>query len=398
LKKQLQLKSTLVQVKVEELDADNVQEVKEKNVNILRDKTFNSELGLLLNTINSNEKTSDTRPTGPAEHEIDYNLKNAALLEIEKTIYQLKEFHESGRGQSGFNPFDLDINVYDDIEDTNDYIIAGMNQAGFPLFLLMKFDLEDNAFRVDINTAGGNLTSDAFFSMNDGLFTRLKAEQKGIFLSTGDIREDIFLSKKFGTVIEKKSDSDGIYLIRLSDLCREPFSGTAYRNRLSGFDEVISPILAIKTSEMDRTEEDSIFSRLQHYASIPLAVYMMNNTMKTGFSGLNYRATLLMVNLFALASENTNRKIVTLKLTDYSDKKDQFIYSYMISKIRKILKMNSLLIRISVSLSVLVCSESELEQVKLITGQINIDQPRINVESINYNESPHDNQFARLFL
>lgn len=389
-------KSTLLKVGVEELDTE-ADARSEKPVNLLREKTFNSELGLLLNKISNNERFTDS-----AQHENDdiiqdLSLKNAALHEIEKTIYELKHLKESGK-YSGFNPFWLDINVYDEIDDLNDYIKAGLKQAGITRFMLMKFNLIDNAFRADLNFIDEKYTSDVFFGIRDKVIEQLKSEKSGIIITPVDIKNDSFLYKKFAGIFEYPEDITGYYIVRVRDICRESSINTFYEKKFASFYYLFSPILVVSLERDSVLDASDIFKLITRNASIPLTIYMMNHTINTEISGMNYRETLLMIDLFGRVFENSRRIFTMIILNDYSDKKNTFIYSFLLSKIRKRLQKNSLFIRINISQTVLVCSDTELNDIRIIIDDINRDSGIVTIESVNYSEYSRENHFTRLFL
>ena len=389
-------KSTLLKIAVDELDSGH-DERSEKPVIMLREKTFNSELGFLLNKINSNARTSGGEGAETEDIIQDLSLKNAALAEIEKTIYKLKHGNDPEK-QGGFNPFGLDINVYDDIDDLNDYIKSGFKQAGINRFMLMKFNLIDNAFRTDMNLMNENYTSDVFFGIRDTVIDRLKTGRKGIIITPDDIRNDDFLYKKFSAGFESPADITGFYIVRTRDICRESSRNTFYEKKFASYHYIFSPILIIPVERENSADESELFGLITRFASIPLTIYMMNHTINAEITGMNYRETLLMIDLFGRAFENTRTVFTMIMLNDYSDKKNAFIYAFLLSKIRKRLNKNSLFLRININQAVLVCSEPELSGIKTIIDDVNAGSALIQVESVDYSEYSGESHFSRLFL
>lgn len=390
------LKSKLLKVSVQDLDVETPAETGKGPV-FLRDKTFNSELGFLLNKITSNEK-QPASSTETEDNNIDFSLKKTALLEIEKMIYRLKHFEENTNNSSHFDPFDLDIDVYDEIDDLNDYIISAMKQCGLGRFLLMRYNLSDNAFRTDINMISEDYTSGVFFGLKDEIIKEMKTGNTGIIISPDKIRNNKFLIKKFKDGFRSPEEIPPFYICRISSICRESCRNTFYEEKMSGYDDLISPVLLIELDKDNRLIPEDIFSLLTQYASIPLGIYMMNYSLKTAISKFNYRDTLLLVELIANSSENSRMRLSTIKLNNYSSKEYIFIFTFMVSRIKKLLNRNSLFIRVDIDQSLLVCSDEELALVNGVIEDINRSSEIITLTSFDSSRYSHENQFLRLFL
>ncbi len=390
-------KSSLLKVKVEELDLEIPQETGKGQI-FLREKTFNSELGFLLNKISNNEKTPDSSAGLPDDNNIDYSLKKTVLYEIEKMIYRMKHIDESVNNTSFFNPFDLDIDVYDEIDDLNDYIISAMNQAGLGRFLVMKFNLTDNAFRTDINCIYEDYTSSVFFGLRDSIIDRIKNSNTGIVFSSEQIRDDKFLFKKLRSGFQSPEDITPFYIIKISTICHDSCKDTFYEEKMSGYDDVISPVLVVSLGKDNTLDPEQIFLKLKSYTAIPLAIYMMNNSVKTVISKFNYRDTLLLVELIASSSENSSMHLSIIKLNNYSLKEYIFIFTFLISRIKKLLNRNSLFIRVDIDQSLLVCSDEELAAVEAVIADVNENADIITLASFDHGRYAHESQFLRLFL
>lgn len=390
-------KGSLVKVSVEDLDADIITESLEKPV-FMREKTFNSELGFLLNTISNNEKTAASRSSGVNTVNTDYSLKNAALYEIEKMIYELKHFNHSGEGVSGLNPFNLDINVYDEIDDLNDYIAAGMKQAGFDKFVLLRFNLSDNAFRTDLNFINDNMTTDLFFGLEDKIIKKINVNKSGVIITPESIKNDDFLYKKFRSSFNNTDEILPFYIVRVGNICLDSSRGTFYEEKLPGYDDFLSPLLLIELDKTHQIDSDNIFSVLLEYSSIPLAIYMMNFAVKAGISDFDYKDTLLIIDLFAKTLEKSKMKIAIIRLDDYSVKENVFIFTFLLSKMRKKLQRSSLFIRININQAVLVCSDDEYSILNAMVTKINENTEIVSIELFEYKSKNNESNFTRLFL
>lgn len=389
-------KSKLLTVSVDDLDVEIPPEPGKGPV-FLREKTFNSELGFLLNKISNNEK-QPYQPALPDDNNIDLSIRKTALFEIEKMIYRLKHLEENTNNTSRFDPFDLEVDVYDEIDDLNDYISSGMKQAGFEKFLLMRFNLSDNAFRTDINLIHEGYTSCIFFSLRDEIIEQMKGEDAGIIISPDRIKSDHFLLKKFKDGFNSPDEIPYFYICRISSICKESCKNTFYEEKMSGYDDIISPVLVIALDKDNRHTPADIFSMLTRYAAIPLGIYMMNYSLKTAISKFNYRDTLLLIELIANSSDNTRMRLSIIRLNDYSSKEFIFIFTFMVSRIKKLLNRNSLFIRVDIDQSLLVCTDEELAAVEAVIDDINKNAEIITITSFDNNRTVRERQFLKLFL
>ena len=389
-------KTKLLKVSVEDLDIELPVETVKGPI-FLREKTFNSELGFLLNKISSNEKQPVNNSIAD-DNSIDFSLKKAALLEIEKMIYRLKHLEENSNNTSLYDPFDLDVNVYDEIDDLNDYIISGMNQSGMGRFILMRYNLSDNAFRTDINMISEDYTAGIFFGLRDDIIEKMKDHNSGIIISPEQIRNDKFLIKKFRDGYSSPEDIPPFYICRISSICRESCRNTFYEEKMSGYDDIISPVLVIELDKENGRTPEEIFSLLTQYAAIPLGIYMMNYSLKTAISRFNYMDTLLLVELIANSSDNSRMRLSIIKLDNYSSKEYIFIFTFLVSRIKKLLNRNSLFIRVDIDQSLLVCSDDELAAVEAVIEDINKNAEIITFTSFDNSRYARENQFLRLFL
>ncbi|HPS59061.1 MAG TPA: hypothetical protein PK514_13225 [Spirochaetota bacterium] len=389
-------KTKLLKVSVDDLDIDIPVETAKGPI-FLREKTFNSDLGFLLNKISSNEKQPAVQSVND-DNNIDFSLKQTALLEIEKMIYRLKHLEETADNTSHFDPFDIDVDVYDEIDDLNDYIISGMKQSGMNKFLLMRFNLSDNAFRTDINMIREDYTPGIFFGLKDGIIEQMKNSSSGIIIPPDRIRNDKFLIKKFKDGFSSPEDIPPFYICRISSICRESCKNTFYEEKMSGYDDIISPVLVIELDKTNRLMPEDIFGILTRYAAIPLGIYMMNYSLKTAISKFNYRDTLLLVELIANSSDNSSMQLSIIQLENYSSKEYIFIFTFLLSRIKKLLNRNSLFIRVDIDQTLLVCSVEELAAVNAVIEDINRNAEIITIASFDNSRYACESQFLRLFL
>ena len=124
----------------------------------------------------------------------------------------------------------------------------------------------------------------------------------------------------------------------------------------------------------------------------------MNYSLKTAISKFNYRDTLLLVELIANSSENSRMRLSIIKLNNYSLKEYIFIFTFLLSRIKKLLNRSSLFIRVDIDQSLLVCSDEELAAVNAVIEDINKNADVITLATFDSSRYSSDNQFVKLFL
>jgi hypothetical protein len=130
----------LIKVSVEELDGDS--RTDGSQVNILRERTFNQELSVLLNKIYSNEKgialSKDKEDVSVVMEESPLE-RERLLKKCEELIYRVK-YDDYGDFIS-VDPFDFKIDAErgnDVAQFYNSYIIKAMRSIGFEHFAILN--------------------------------------------------------------------------------------------------------------------------------------------------------------------------------------------------------------------------------------------------------------------
>jgi len=388
------LKTELEIVSVNDLDGEIPAETPERN--FLREKTFNVELNSLVNKIFNNEKMGE-EPDFYNE-EFDSLEKNSLSLKCEKLIYRLKHFEDADTLSSCYNPFETDINVYDDIDDTADYIKAGLLQCDYSKYQILKYNFNDKAYRSDINLLDPSYSSDMYFSINDPLISRIKEGIEGFILNPELLNSDPFFSKKF---LNKDADDFSprtFYIIKICALFKDSINIETFEKRASKFEEFLSPLLLIELNRNDNLKSDEIFKSLKKYAALPLMLYFLKNKIKFNVNNYSYEDSLLMIELFIKSAVNTKLKSYIITLKDYSIKNNLFILKFLLSKIKRILKRNSLILRISINRAVLITTESEISEIYNIFDRVNSGKELIIMQPIDYNDYLNSKEFVNLFL
>lgn len=389
-------KTELLKVTVEDLDGEQPAEPAAP-VNILREKTFNPELSSLLNKIYSHEKTSGVE--APVIEKIDPVLKINLLQKCDQLLYKIKHESEAASVSSYYNPFTQDINVYDDIDDLNEYIETGMRQSGFSRFLIMKYNFKDAAFRTDINRIDEILTSDLFFSTRDSFFISMYENNTGHILDHSSVNDDIFLTKKLGRIFRTDDNNKVIYFVRLCSLCNDDERTLKMKKSMSSFEEYLSPIIAvIPDNGKDHLTETDFFNTLKANLQIPFALYTLKNRINFNTQHFSYEDTLLMLELVMSSPVADTMTCSLLTLDNFSIKENMFILKFLLSKIRKNLEKDSFFMRISIDKCILITSEKEKREIVSMIDEINISDKIISIKPIVTGKGADADSFTAFFL
>lgn len=389
-------KTELLRVTVEDLDGEPAVEPAAP-VNILREKTFNPELSSLLNKIYSHEKTSEVEP--PVTEEIDPVLKITLLQKCDQLLYKIKHVSEAASVSSSYNPFTQDINVYDDINDLNEYIETGMRQSGFSRFLIMKYNFKDAAFRTDLNRIDKSLTSDLFFSTRDPYFIFMHENNSGFILDHAGVNNDPFMKKKLGGFFQAVDTRKVIYFVRLCSLCNDDEKSLMIKNNMSSFEQYLSPIIAaIPDAENDHYDDNEFFVTLKNNMQIPFSLYTEKNRIDFDSSDFSYEDRLLMLELVMNSPAAAGMTRSILALDNFSVKENMFILKLLLSRIKKRLEKNSFFMRIDMNKCILITSEAEKIDIAGMVDEINLSEKIISIESIDTGKGSDKDSFTRLFL
>ena len=371
-------KTELLRVTVEDLDGEPAVEPAAP-VNILREKTFNPELSSLLNKIYSHEKTSEVEP--PVTEEIDPVLKITLLHKCDQLLYTIKHESEAASVSSSYNPFTQDINVYDDIDDLNEYIETGMRQSGFSRFLIMKYNFKDAAFRTDLNRIDKSLTSDLFFSTRDPYFIFMHENNSGFILDHAGVNNDPFMKKKLGGFFQAVDTRKVIYFVRLCSLCNDDEKSLMIKNSMSSFEQYLSPIIAaIPDAENDHYDDNEFFVTLKNNMQIPFSLYTVKNRIDFDSSDFLYEDRLLMLELVMNSPAAAGMTRSILALDNFSVKENMFILKLLLSRIKKRLEKNSFFMRIDMNKCILITSEAEKIDIAGMVDEINLSEKIISIE------------------
>ncbi len=377
-----------------ELDAHEAKAVPEE-VNFLREKTFTRELSTLVSRIFNNESGKQL----PLENEevLKISEKNKTMLEYEKLIYSIKHNKDRGGICSRYNPFNLDIDVHDDIDDMDDYISAGMAQTGFKDFGVFKYILKESAFRFDMGNFSDTMMENCFFGISDPIFKGVFPE-RGILLTSETIAADPFLSKKLPLQSRDEDKEHCYYINKISNYCRNIFSNTA-DPKLTRLEILTSPLVAVYIPDKKDLDESDIHTIISKNLSIPFSQYLSQNRLTPVMNDYNYDESILLIEIFQKLSLNSALRWCIIRGEEFSSIENFFMLKYLLSKIHHKAGSNSLIMRVASNNIVMALGESDMEDVKNSLNEFNRGSGlTVSFSYIDENILKSKNKLIELFI
>ena len=356
----------LIRITGNQLDLHDAKIVPQE-INLLRQKTFTKELSSLVNRIYSNE--ADESESVKEIASLDITEKNNLLMEFEKLIYSLKHKEEISKTESRYNPFNLNIDVYDDIDDIDDYLQKGIEQCGFDEFGIFKYILTESSFKFDRGILDDFLKTNCFFGLKDDLFKKGIPEH-GVIIEADSIEKDPFLKKKFSSNSESEENNNSFYLNRVLYCCDKVFIKENNSN-LSTIERYTSPLIMIKLPEGFNMDTKEIHKIIVKHMSIPLAVYMGKNRLIPVINDYSYEDCFHLIELFQKISHTSELTWCILSGKEMSSMESFFMLKYFLSKIKLNAGINSLVMRVALNQIVLALPTKNVEKIKKIIDEFN---------------------------
>ncbi len=384
----------LIRITGNQLDLHEVK-AKPEGVNLLRQKTFTKELSSLVNRIYSNE-------TGESESikeiaSLDIAEKNNLLMEFEKLIYSLKHKEEIAKTESQYNPFNLDIDVYDDIDDIDDYLQRGIEQCGFNEFGIFKYILTESSFKFDRGILDDFLKRNCFFGLKDDLFKEGIPEH-GIIIEADSIEKDPFLKKKFSSNSGSEKSNSSFYLNRVLSYSDKVFIKENNPN-LSTIERYTSPLIMIKLPDESNMNAVEVHKIITKYMSIPLAVYMGKNRLIPVINDCSYEDCFHLIELFQKTSPAPELTWCILFGREMFSMESFFMIKYFLSKIKLNAGINSLVMRVALNQIVLALPTKNVDKLKKIIDDFNNRSSNyIDLKYIEDYSSETKNKLLEFFL
>ena len=357
-------------------DIDGESQIESNEKNIIREKVFNNELHSLVDQIYLNEKMNDKQID--YSNEISASEMDSLLMRCENLIYRLKHFNDLDVISSFYNPFKLELVTDND----TDYINEGLSQCGFLKYQILKYNFSDKAYRSSVNNMDPYFTDTIFFSINDPLILYINENIEGVIITPDLINSNPFFSKKFIRNNDNISDISSFYIVKISSIS-SLIDCQFLDGSKNNFEQFFSPLLIIELKHGEIFQPEDIFKKLKEFTATPFLYYFFKNSIKSGITDYSFEEVLLIIELFIKSNSYFKFTNYMITLKDYSIKENIFILKFVVSKIKRLLKKESLIFRVSINKIILIMSESNINDIRNIIDKVNSTDEVIKIQVIN---------------
>ena len=368
-------------------DLDGVSQKDQKERNIIREKTFNSELHSLVNQIYLNEEINDKQLN--YSDDISVSEMDSMLEKCESLIYRLKHFNDLPAVSSSYNPFKResysssfsasDDELADDLFDINE----GLAQCGFLNYQILQYNFSDKAYRSSSNNLDPYFADAIFFSIDDHMILHINENAEGLIIKPDLINSDPFFTKKFIRNGDKQSDLSSFYIVKISSIFTGLIDSHLLDEYKNNFEHFFSPLLLIELNHGEILQAKDIFKKLKEFTAAPFLTYFFKNSIKSSIKHYSFEDVILIIELFVKLSSHLNLTPCLITLKDYSVKENIFILKFIISKIKRFLKKESLIFRVSINKIIFILSEFNIDDIRNIIDKVNSTDEVIKVQIIN---------------
>ena len=370
-------KTDLEIISVDEIDGEFQKEHKERN--IIREKTFNSELHSLVNQIYLNEEINDKQLN--YSDDISVSEMNSLLEKCESLIYRLKHFNDLHVRPSCYNPFKTEPTpAGDESADNLIYINEGLARCGFFNYQILQYNFFDKAYRSSVNNLGTYFADSIFFSIGDPVILHINENTEGLIIRPDLINSDKFFSKKFIRDDDKQAAISSYYIVKISSVFDGSIDSQLLGDRGNDFEHFFSPLLLIELNRGEIIQEKDIFKKLKEFTAGPFLSFFYKTGIKSCMPYYSFEEILLIIELFVKSSSHLKLTPCFISLNNYSEKENIFILKFVISVIKRLLKKESLIFRVGINKVILILSESNINYIRNIIDKVNSTDEVIKVQ------------------
>ena len=340
------------------------------NLDRVREKTFNKELGDLVEKIRSHELIE--------EQEEEEDVPDIAVSEIREDDL-LRKYHDLfyravnllgvNNTNAGFNQFDLSMNsIRDELEI---YINDEMRNLSFPYYSILRYSLEKKCYITYINHIKGLNEANIIINPNEELWKNIYENKKGIIIGSRAVNNNVYLRKRFlpaDTGISKLS----YYFVSLRNLTIDFYSGM---ERPSGRElpyRSLFPVLIIRLDN-EETSPEYVFNKIRDSLSVHfifLARKLIIQTHNTR-SGTNQDLYNTMEHNFKLFQTDSEGLCFIIKCSSNLTKETLFVLKYLHIKLKESLSKRTIISRIEKHKFVILITKPELKALNRVVDDFN---------------------------
>ncbi len=350
---------------------DNYNEIKntsaedytDGSINLMRNRTFNSELRELVNRIKENENSYD-------DINIDDLSESEVLYLLHQLFYKTKNLKNLHNINTLYNPFLKEYSSDDFRRDLEKYISEKLERELLTLYSILTYNISDKCF--SSSSLNNTMNQNIIISLHDNLYGEIVKNRKGFILDNSEILKNPFIRKKF--YIENSQDySKSLFIIllgRITENIRYEIDRNIKNMPLA---DLLSPLLIIEFEKDLHSDCESIYNYLVSELAIPLlnleCYRSVNLTLKQYD---NYEEIVdLVENFLNMALKMRHGAGVYIKSNRHYGKRNLLQLKYLKAKLTKVLPDDSIIIRIGNNKLFIICDKSYIGSINALIDDFN---------------------------
>ncbi len=336
----------------------------------VREKTFNKELGDLVEKIRSHELVE--------EHEEAEEIPDIALSEMREDDLLLK-YHNlfyravnligSAGINAGFNQFELSLNTMKD--ELEKHIDAEMKRLSFRCYSILKYDLEKKCYKAAVNHIEGIDESNIIIDPNEELWKNIYDNKKGLIIGSKAINNSVYLRKRFQPS-GRPASGFSYFFASFRNLALDFFSGL---ERPAGRElpyRSLFPILIIRLDN-EETRPDPVFCKIRDRLAVHFIFLARKLIMKTHAARTESHRDLYNVMDYNLKmfQRDSDGLCYIINCTAPLTKEILFVLKYLHIKLKETLSKRAVISRIAKHRFVVMLAKQEMRALNGVVADFN---------------------------
>ncbi len=354
-------------------EAVSFEEDTRKQLNILRERTFNPELRRLVDKIRVNEPSS-----GQAELSADTNPDELSAEELQLNLYRLyykaRNIHDNLEMNISLDPFtEIDEASRVDTKRTIAFHFTGMmRHLAFSRFALLSYDMSAKGYIPKIHDLEGYDVDNIVISLKDGLFRKILTARDGVLIDSVSLRDDNYMEKIFA--MPDDGEGRSVYFIMVNYIVEEVVKELTEKDTANISSFLPSALLMIVFQEGGVPMVPGDIARLAR-ERLALPLFLLNDNRSFVFSLERFDELALTFDIleyfFTLFLLKKDRIGISLHVQKTSGANMQYMMKYIISKLNNKLVSDSVIINVLKDSLIILTEKQYVKTINQIFEEFN---------------------------
>lgn len=342
-----------------------------KQLNLLRERTFNPELRRLVDRIRVNEPSPGQQESASG---IDELSEDELQLNLYRLYYKARNISDNNEINISFDPFKMidEAPSRDIKESLAAHLTSMMRHLSLSPFALLSYDITSKGYIPSVHDFEGDMAGNIVISLKDGLFQKILSSRDGILVYADELRDDHYLNKIFGT--RETGVSGPVYFIMINQIIEEVVRELSESGAGPVVSFLPSALLMILLQDNAAKAEPGDIARIaRERLSLPL--FMLNDNHSRVYSlqrydDLSYIFSVLDY-FFSLFLLKKDRVGVSLNVKSSAGTSMPFMMKYIIAKLNNKLYADSVIINVLKERLIILTESAHLEIINQIFEEYN---------------------------